>query len=493
MIKATKISYSYGSEPLFENASFSVGNNIKAGLVGPNGAGKSTLFKLIRGVDSVVVGKLETSGKIGYVPQEVKTDEVLDNAKAIREYIDPHSKKEEYELETMLHGLELQKISLSSPPQKLSGGQKTKLAILRALIDEPDILLLDEPTNFLDTDGKIWIMSFLSTYPKTLLMVSHDLELLDKHIDKVISINPYTRTVEEYKGNYTTYKKLKKEHDALLKRKIINEQKHIKHMEQGLIKMQRFTSKKGVRQRTVLKRRIERLKENLPELPKEIQRIKMTLPDPSPTGELPIAAYGVTKLFHDELILADVSLSLRKKERVALLGPNGAGKSTFIKILIGSLLPDSGEVVRDSNLSIGYYSQEFETFDPEHTLFEVMEEKSSWNEGKIRPFLARFNFQRDKIFQKISTLSGGEKTRLSIALLMVQDHNLLILDEPTTYLDVLSQRIILDALKEYKGAMLFVSHTEEFVEELQPSRVLLLPENKVTYWLPELSEKVSEI
>ncbi len=493
MIKATKISYSYGSHPLFENASFSVGTNIKAGLVGPNGSGKSTLFKLLTGDEQIIIGKLETSRKIGYVPQEVKTDVKMDEATTIKAYIDPLSTKADHELLTMLHGLELQKLDLTSPPLKLSGGQKTKLALLRALIEEPEILLLDEPTNFLDTQGKQWIMQFLSTYPKTLLMISHDLKLLDEHIEKVISINPFTKTIEEFKGNYSSFVKVKAAHDALLKRKIINEQKHIKHMEESLIKMQGNKSKKGVRQRVVLKRRIKKLKENLPELPKEIQRIKINLPDPSPTGELPIAAYNITKLFNHELVLADTSLSLRKKERVAILGPNGAGKSTFIKILVGSLLPDSGEVKRDPNLSIGYYSQEFETFNLDQTLIELIREKSSWTEEKVRPFLAKFNFQRDKVFQRIQTLSGGEKTRLSIALLMVQNHNLLILDEPTTYLDVMSQRIILEALKSYTGAMLFVSHTEEFVEELKPSRVLLLPENRVTYWLPELTDKISEI
>ena len=248
-----------------------------------------------------------------------------------------------------------------------------------------------------------------------------------------------------------------------------------------------------MRQRTNLKRRIERLKDALSELPKEIQRIKLQLPIPSPTGELPIAAYGITKIFQDEVILADVSLSLRKNERVAILGPNGAGKSTFIKILMGIIPQDTGKVERDPQLNIGYYSQEFETFSMDQTLMEIVQEKCSLPEEKVRPFLAKFNFPGKKVFQKIATLSGGEKTRLSIALLMLQNHNLLILDEPTTYLDVLSQRIILDALKAYPGAMLFVSHTEAFVTELQPSRVLLLPENKVTYWIPELVDKVAEI
>lgn len=489
MIRAEHLSYSYGFGPVFSDVNFSVGKGQKVGLVGPNGAGKSTLFKLLLGHEQINGGKLEVFGTVGHVPQEIKYDSVMEKSRTIREYIDPEGKKEDHELFPMFHGMELDLI-LSDQPKNLSGGQKTKLAVLRALIEQPDILLLDEPTNFLDTVGKAWIMQFLSTYPKTLIIISHDLPLLDASIDKVLAINPFTKKIEEYKGNYTLYEKIKKQHDELLRRQVTNEQKHIRRMEEGLRRMARYTSKKGVRQRTQLKRRIERLKEALPELPKEIQRIKVTIPSPPPTGEIPIAAKHITKLFDNELVLADLSFSLYKNERVAILGPNGAGKSTFIKILVGILYPEDGYVEKDANLKIGYYSQEFETFNLQKTLLETVQGVSDLPENRIRPFLAKFNFPGEKIFQRIETLSGGEKTRLAIALLMLQNNNLLILDEPTTYLDMMSQRIILDALKIYPGAMIFVSHTEEFVEELQPNRILILPENKIDFWIPKLVEKV---
>ena len=353
--------------------------------------------------------------------------------------------------------------------------------------------MLDEPTNFLDAAGKKWVMQFLSEYPKTLIIISHDLPLLDAQIDKVIALNPLTKKIEEYTGNYTKYLQLKAEHDELEKRKIINEQKHIKHMEEGLKKMARNASKKGVRQRTMLRRRIERLKESLPELPKEIQRVKITLPPPHPVGEIPISAKNIVKMYDYEMILADVSLSIVRGERIALIGPNGAGKSTFIKILMGRLEADAGEVKRDENLKTGYYSQEFETFDFDKTIIENIQSVCSLSESAVRPILTKFNFPGQRIYQTVQTLSGGEKTRLSIAMLMLQNYNLLILDEPTTYLDVLSQRIILDALKSYTGAMLFVSHTPEFVEELQPNRVLLLPENRIQFWIPELIEQVEAL
>lgn len=492
MIKVEKMSYSYPFGQIFDQVSFTVGQGFTAGLVGPNGAGKSTVLKLLRGEESPLAGKIEVTGSIGHVPQEIKHDSVMETTPSVKEYIDPEGKKEEHELMTMMHGLELD-VQLLEKPQTMSGGQKTKLAILRSLIAEPDILLLDEPTNFLDIAGKKWLMAFLSTYPHTLLIISHDLPLLDASIDKVIAINPQNKKIEEYKGNHTTFLRLKKEQDELLKRKIINEQKHIKQMELGLKRMARYTSKKGVRQRTVLKHRIEKLKENLPELPKEIKQIKITLPAVLPVGEIPLACKHIVKIYENELILADVSFSVHARERVALIGPNGVGKSTLIKIIMGMIQPESGEVTKDSRLAIGYYSQEFETFDFEKTVLEIVEEADYLHRDKIRPFLAKFNFPGTRLSQKIGTLSGGEKTRLSIALLMMKPSNMLILDEPTTYLDVLSQRVILEALKEYRGTMLFVSHTEAFVSELKPNRVLLLPENKVTYWLPEFSKRIAEV
>ena len=487
MIIAKNISYSYSRLTVYEESSFSIQKGNIVALVGPNGAGKSTLFKLLMGEDHISTGKLDIFGKVGYVPQEIKHDPVLENTVDISSYIDPEMKKEQWELLVMLHSLEVN-TELTVKPSKLSGGQRTKLALLRAIIAEPDILLLDEPTNFLDTEGKRWIMEFLSDYPNTLIVISHDINLLDNHIDKVIAINPYTKKIEEYKGNYTKYIQLKGNADEALKRKYENDQKEIGRMKKSLQTMARMSSEKGARARANVQTRIDRMKEGLPELPPEIRSIKFTLPDPIRTSEIPISARNISKSFGDEVILEDVSLSVRRGERIALFGPNGAGKSTFIKILMGRLLPDTGVVERDAALSIGYYSQEFETFDFSKTIIETVEERCSLSMPQIRPILSKFNFLRERIYQTVGSLSGGEKTRLSIALLMLQNYNLLILDEPTTYLDAQSQKVILEALKSYKGTMLFVSHTPEFVEGLKPTRVLRLPENRIEHWMPTVVE-----
>jgi len=484
MISAKNISYSYSRLVVYNDSTFNIQKNEKVALVGPNGAGKSTLFKLILGEEHTNDGELQIIGKVGYVPQEIKHDPILEAATDIQSYIDPEYKKQDYELIIMLSHLEVN-AQMTDIPKKLSGGQRTKLALLRAVIDEPDILLLDEPTNFMDKEGKRWFMEFLSEYPNTLIVISHDINLLDQHIDKVIAINPMTKKIEEYKGNYSKYVKTKGNLNEALVRKFENDQKEIVRMKKSLQKMAKMSSEKGARARANVQNRIERVTAALPELPPEIRHIKFNLPAPIHTGERPIAAKNIYKSYGEDLILEDVSLSIKRDERIALEGPNGAGKSTFIKILMERLEPDSGEILKDPNLNIGYYSQEFETFDFNKTIVETVESVCSLPIQETRPVLSKFNFLRERIYQKVGTLSGGEKTRLSIALLMLQGYNLLILDEPTTYLDMESQRIILEALKAYKGAMLFVSHTEEFVDGLKPDRILVFPENKIKYWIPK--------
>jgi len=478
MILVKDLFYSYSREPIFLSAGFFVGKNQKVGLVGSNGSGKSTLFKLITGEEQPDNGQIETSGKVLLVPQEVKRDPEMEKAVTIQQYLDPYHQKEAYELLRVISKLELAQFNLDDQPTNLSGGQKTKLAIARALIQEPDVLLLDEPTNFLDTEGKQWVMNFLGHYPHTLIVVSHDLNLLDTKIDKILEINLQTKKIDEYTGNYSSYVKLKTEKDELLVRQIHVQERHIVQMKKGWLKMSHVKSEKGVRQKLQLEKRIEQMEANLPAMPLEAKRIKIKLPEPTWVGEIPIMAEHISKKYGNKKVLQDVSFDIKRGERIALLGQNGAGKSTLIKILMGRLDADEGEIIRDDKISIGYYSQEFETFDFDKNLLETVKNKCQLSEGIIRSQLGRFLFSGDRVFQKVGSLSGGEKTRLSIALLLVQNFNLLILDEPTTYLDVLSQRLILEALKLYQGAMLIVSHTPEFIDELKPSRQFLLPDNK---------------
>jgi len=492
MISVKDLSFSYGERPLYEGINFIVSKGQKVGLVGPNGSGKSTLLKIFTGKEDGYSGKVKVQGKLALVPQEVKYDPEMEVSNTVREYVNPDETYKDYELKKLFSGLELD-VNLNKKPVNLSGGQKTKLALARALLSEPEILLLDEPTNFMDKAGKKWVMTFLSKYDGTVIVISHDLALMDKAIDKVLAINPAKKTIEEYKGNYTSFIKLKKEKEELLKRQILVKQKHIKQMEEGLKKMTRFSSAKGVRARVRQQRRIEKEKAALPEAPKELRVMKVNLPEPAKVGELPIRAVHLIKAYGALQVLKDVNFAIERGQRVALIGANGTGKSTFIKILMGLLGADNGEVIKNPSVKIGYYSQEFEIFNFSKTVIDTFMDATKTDERFARAFLGRYMFIGDKVFQKVESLSGGEKTRLSIAMLMGRDNNLLVLDEPTTYLDVLSQRIILESLKEYKGAMVVVSHTPEFIKELLPDRAFLFPEEKMVYWDDELLDRVVEV
>ncbi|MFA5933162.1 MAG: ABC-F family ATP-binding cassette domain-containing protein [Microgenomates group bacterium] len=484
MLSVHNLSFSHNAHTIFDDVSFTITDGQKVGLIGSNGAGKSTLLKILCKQELAQSGKIEITGTIGIVPQEVKHDPIMESAVTIREYLNPDGTKQDYELYKMITGVELSELDMDSSPKVLSGGQKTRLALARALLAQPDILLLDEPTNFLDTEGKKWVMGFLSNYPKTLILISHDLELLDKHINKILYVDTQLHKIEEYRGNYTQALEQRAEKEATLRKQVHVEQRNISRLEESAKGM-------GVRQRINLQKRVHKLKEKLPDLPPEVKAIKFRLPEPATVGALPIKALNISKSYGEKEILKGINLSIERGECVALIGPNGVGKSTFIKILMGILEPNEGEIFKESNLKVGYYSQEFENLDFEKNLLETAMNMSHQPESVVRPLLASFLFPGSKVHQKIGTLSGGEKTRLSIALLLLQDYNLLILDEPTTYLDMMSQKIILQVLKEYQGALLIVSHTEEFIAELAPKRALILPENYFDVWSEDLLERVS--
>lgn len=485
-IRATDISFSYGEKPLLTEASFRIEDGQKVGLVGENGTGKSTLLKLFTGELSPDEGDLKITGTMELVPQEVKRDPILDKAKSVMAYVNPDDIIEEHQIRKLFAGLGVGEVDLDSPPQGYSGGVKTKFALARALFKEPDTLLLDEPTNFMDLEGKKWVMGLLAQYPKTLILISHDMGLMDKAIDRVMYVNKHKHVIEEYKGNYTQYLKLQKEAENLFKKQVHGQQKAIDKLEHAMKVI-------GVEARIVMKKRIARLKDVLPELPPEIRSIKIQLPEPARSGDILVTARSISKSYDSLQVIKNLDFSIRRGEKIAILGPNGVGKSTLIKLLIGQIKADSGVVEWNPMNRLGYYSQEFENFDMEKSVINLFSDKCERMESFCRPFLGKFGFAANKVHQKVATLSGGEKTRLAIAMLCSTDANLLILDEPTTYLDIMSQRVILEALKTYKGTMIIVSHTEEFIKELKPDKVFLMPEAKMDYWCEDMSDKVGEI
>jgi ATP-binding cassette, subfamily F, member 3 len=477
MIRISGLEFGFGERIIFSQASFVVNTGEKVALIGSNGSGKTTLFKILTYQQSADEGNIEINESIDYVPQEIKSDPVMDHAFSLRSYINQFQTFPDYLINQTLAGLDL-KVSLDQNPRTLSGGQKTRMAIARALLTQPDILLLDEPTNFLDVSGKQWLTDFLSKYTKTLILISHDVDMLDRHIDKVLHINPHTHQIDVYNGNYSQFLKLKKEKEDNLLKQVRKQQKQLVEMKKGFVKIAGARSEKGVRQKLNIQHRIEKMEDSLPEIPPETKSIKLNLPDPVWVGEMPLFVKNINKSFGSKAVLTNVNFDIKRGERISLSGANGTGKSTFIKIIMGLIEPDSGLINLDSKAKIGYYSQEFEQVDPEMTLIDFLREKSHLEDSRLRSILAKMLFTGNKIYQKISTLSGGEKTRLSIAALLTQSFNLLILDEPTTYLDPLSQRLILESLKSYEGAMIIVSHTPEFIDELNPPRIFELPAAK---------------
>lgn len=492
-LQVKNISFSYADEPLLTGVSFAVYHTQKVGLVGVNGAGKSTLLRLIRGIVHPDEGHILMQGTLGYVPQEVKYDEVLESAETVSSYVNPDHKVGEHDILKMCAGFGISDIDLTTKPSTFSGGVKTKLAIMRALIIEPDLLLLDEPTNFMDQEGKKWIMNLFARYPKALLLISHDLALMDTAIDSVLYVNPHTKTVEVYTGNYTSFRTQQKQAEDLLKRTVMIQSKKIKKMEESLIKVARYTSAKGQRVKTRLRHKLEDAKAKLPSLPPDVFKMKIQLPEPSRVGELPIMARSIAKSYGEYTVFKNLDFTIHRGERVALLGPNGAGKTTLIKSLLGQIPVESGTIQRAPNLYTGYYTQEMENLEMDAQVLDFFCRTVEKMESFGRSFLGGFGIMGNKVFQTVGSLSGGEKTRLSMALLCARPYNMLILDEPTTYLDVTSQRIILEALKSYKGTLLLVSHTEQFVQELNMSHVYLMPEGKSDYWNDKYLDRVGEV
>jgi len=479
MIKVENLVFRWSSSPIFDGVSFAINDGEKIGLVGSNGAGKTTLLKILCGIEETDEGKVRVEGKIVFVPQEIRSDVTMDSSKNILDYLDA-ARKPEYEIMRTLSGLGLGKLDLKGEAKVLSGGQKTRLALARAILNQPKILLLDEPTNFLDIEGKKWVVNFIKRFKGTLILISHDLDMLGDGLDKIFYINPQNKKIDIYGGSYDSFVKLKGDKEELLKRQIETEQKHLKQMKKGLLKVSHFKSKKGVRAKMNLQRRVEKIEENMPVMPPEAKRIKLILPEPIWVGELPIYTQNVSKSFGSLEVLKGINLTIKRGEKTALIGPNGVGKSTLIKILLGDLLPDEGVVVRDERLKWGYYCQELSDLKPEITLMETIKELGSgMNESQIRSLLGKMLFAGEKVFQRVGGLSGGEKTRLSIARLLAQNFNFLVLDEPTTYLDPLSQRLILDSIKSYQGALVIVSHNPDFIKELDVDQKLYLPENRI--------------
>ncbi len=536
MLQVQGISVEVGGRLVVENASFSVMPRDKVGIVGRNGAGKTSLFKVLGGAVEPHGGKILRKGAFGYLPQDPKIpgsreqhsaishilsgrniDEELTRIEKLRltmeespstQNIAKFSKAEddfaskggyaaESEARSIAAGLGLKPDRLNLPIHVLSGGERRRVELTRILFAGSDMLLLDEPTNHLDVDAKTWLLGFMRDYRGALLVISHDLDLLDEAITRVLHLDrPQEDSVGElieYRGTYSQYKSSRAADEARLAKKAATQQKEIDRL-QGVV--DRFGAKatKAAMAHSIEKR-IARIEQTKVEVSEGDRVLKVKFPEPPHCGMTVIEAKGLSKKFSGPAIFDKVSFDLGKGERLLVLGLNGAGKTTLLRMLAKETMPDSGSFEFGYQVNAGYYAQEHDNLDPQASLIDHMRRVApvslGLTESQLRGMLGMFGLSGSKVFQESATLSGGEKTKLALAMLMVGRNNLLLLDEPTNNLDPPSRQSVADALSNWKGAIILVSHDTEFVEQLSPTKVLLLPDGQVDYFSNEWLDLVS--
>ena len=372
----------------------------------------------------------------------------------------------------------------------LSGGERRRVELSRILFAGSDVLCLDEPTNHLDVDAKEWLMGFLRSYRGALLVISHDLDLLDEAITRVLHLDrpdeAATGHIVEYKGTYTQYQSSRAADEA-------NQTKLAARQAKEIARMQRFVDRFGAKASKAslahsMEKRITRLEDEKVDAPRATRVLRVKFPPPPAAGKTVIEVAGLTKSYAGPPIFDEVDFDLGRGERLLVLGLNGAGKTSLLRILAGETTPDRGTVEFGHNVMTGYYAQEHDNLRTDESLLDNIRREVplgvQLTETQLRGLLGMFGLTGGKVFQEAGTLSGGEKTKLALAMLMVGRNNLLLLDEPTNNLDPGSRQSVADALGDWPGAIIFVSHDTEFVEQLAPTKVLLLPDGDVDYFGP---------
>ena len=522
ILSCNHISKAYGIDQILDDCSFFISDNEKAAIVGNNGAGKSTIMKIIINELSpdegqVTVGKDKTIGYLAQYQDLSSHNSIYEEVKSVKQnIIDMEQKLVEYErsmalvsgdeLDKLMHSyssLEEQFKNLNGYAYKseiegvikglgfteedfnkevglLSGGQKTRVALCKLLLEKPDIIMLDEPTNHLDLNSIKWLENYLLNYNGAVLIIAHDRYFLDKIVTKVIEIeNTHCYT---YNGNYSDFAVKKKEKRQAMLNLYLKQQSEIKHQEEVIAKLRSYKQEKFYKRAQSREKALEQMQ--LVDKPEELQNtMRITLEPDCVSGTDVLTVEDLSKAYDNQTLFENLNFEIKRGEHVALIGDNGTGKTTILKIINDLIDADNGTVKLGTNVHIGYYDQEQHNLSDENTLFEeISNAYPSMTNTKIRNTLAAFMFTGDDVFKLVGDLSGGEKGRLSLAKLILSDANLIILDEPTNHLDMASKEILENALNNYTGTIFYVSHDRYFINQTA-SRILELTNSKLINYL----------
>lgn len=515
------ISKSFGDRVIVQNGSFHIEEREKAALVGVNGAGKSTILKMIMNEEptdggDIILAKGRTIGYLaqhqdliphGTIYEELRSakadiiemeqrlrsiEEELKSLSgdALENRLETYNRLQsefearngyacESEITGVLKGLGFTEEEFSKKTDTLSGGQKTRVALGKLLLTSPDILLLDEPTNHLDLNSIAWLETFLINYQGAVFIVSHDRFFLNRVVSKVVEIE--NGEIRMYLGNYQAYSEKKQQiRDARLK-EYLNQQREIRHQQAVIEKLRSFNREKSIRRAESREKMLEKMTpvEKPMDEPREMH---FTLEPSCISGKDVLSVEGLSKRFDSQVLFKDVSFEIKRGEHVAIIGDNGTGKTTLLKILNQVQKADAGSFTLGAKVQIGYYDQEHHVLHDNKTIFdEISDDYPTLNNTQIRNTLAAFQFTGDEVFQVISTLSGGEKGRVSLAKLMLSEANFLILDEPTNHLDIASKEILEEALNNYSGTVLYVSHDRYFINQTATRILELVNQTFVNY------------
>jgi len=522
-----------GGTILLDGVSFTVRAGDKVGLVGRNGAGKTTMLKLLGGAGEPSRGSVRREGGLGYLPQDPRLDGVPDTRTGLEHVLsgrgldeaivrleklrvrmeeDPSDRaverytraeerfrmdggyQAESEVRRLAAGLGLPDDRLDLPVTSLSGGQRRRVELARILFAGSDLLLLDEPTNHLDTDAKEWLLEYMRRYRGGLLVISHDLDLLDEAITRVIHLDRAGHeelgTMHEYKGTYSQYQRQRAADEDRLRKEAAARAKEVDRLQNIVDRFGAKATKAAMAHS--LEKRIARIQDGATDAPRRQQVARVRFPDPPHAGRTVLEVADLSVAYGDLRVFDGVRFSMGRGERMVVMGFNGAGKTSLLRSLAAVQEPTSGEVRPGLNVSIGYYAQEHEGIDAHRTLLDQLRDAATGqSESELRGLLGMFGLTGDKVFQAAGTLSGGEKTKLALCQLVAGRHNLLLLDEPTNNLDPGSREAVASSLAGWPGSIILVSHDTDFVRALRPDRALLMPDGHVDHWSDDLLEMVA--